>query len=157
MENGRQLSINLYRQTVGERVLMEVLRDTDTLEVSVEVSVEVINREDPTGRFADLVQPSRNLIPELGILALDLDRRIAEMFPSLRIDTGVVIAGRAMDAPFWEEGFLPGDIIHEMNGASIASLEDLRSQLTALKPFDPVVFQIERNGRLFYFSFEFTR
>jgi serine protease Do len=99
MENGRQLSINLYRQTIGERVLMEVLRDTDTLEVSV----EVINREDPTGRFADLVQPARNLIPELGILALDLDRRIAEMFPSLRIDTGVVIAGRAMGPQMEEE------------------------------------------------------
>jgi hypothetical protein len=36
------------------------------------------------------------------------------------------------DAPFWEEDFLPGDIIHEMNGTQIASLEDLRSQLTAL-------------------------
>jgi serine protease Do len=153
MENGRQLSVNLYRQPIGERVLMSVLRGTDTLEVSV----EILNREDATEQFADLVNPDHNLIPELGILALDLDHRISGMFPNLRIDSGVVVAARALDAPFWEEGFLPGDIIHQMNGQTTDSLSSLRSQLATLKAYDPVVFQIERDGRLFYFSLEYAQ
>lgn len=153
MENGRQLTVNLYRQPIGERVILRALRGGDSLRVSV----EVVNREDPTERFADLVQPDRNLIPELGILALDLDRRVARMFPDLRNDVGVVVAGRALDAPYWEEGFLPGDIIHQINGQPVASVGALRQRLAGLAPYDPVVFHLERDGRLFYFTFEFIR
>lgn len=152
MENGRQFNVTLYRQTVGERILAKVLRGADTLEVSV----EVVDREDATEQFADMVNPDKNLIPQLGILALDLDKRVARLFPELRLQTGVVVAGRALDAPFWEEGFLPGDIIHELNGQSIKSLQELRTKAADLKAYDPVVFQLERAGRLFYFSFEYT-
>ena len=152
MENGRQLNVTLYRQPVGERILAKVLRGIDTLEVSV----EVVEREDPTEQFADLVHPDKNLIPELGILALDLDKRVSRLFPDLRIETGVIVAGRALDAPFWEEGFLPGDIIHELYGKPIQSLQELRTKAATFKAYDPIVFQLERNGRLFYFSFEYT-
>jgi S1-C subfamily serine protease len=111
---------------------------------------------DATKQFGDLIQPDRNLIPKLGILALDLDSRVAQMFPALRMGTGVVVVGHALDAPFREEGFLPGYIIHEVNRAAVKSLMDLGTHLAAVKAYDPVVFQIERNSNLFYFSFEFT-
>ncbi len=153
MENGRQLTVNLYQKPVGERVLVHVLRGTDTLEVSV----EVVNRADDPGRFTDFVSADENLIPELGILALDLDDRIATMFPNLRIPSGVVVAGRALDAPFWNEGFIPGDIIHQINGIELTGLGQLRDIVGRLRPLEPVVAQVERNGHLFYLPFETTQ
>ena len=150
MENGRQLTVNLYQKPVGERVLLQVLRGADTLEVSV----EVVNRTNDPGRFTDFVSADKNLIPELGILALALDEHLAHMFPTLRISTGVVVAGRALDAPFWNEGFLPGDIIHQINGADITQLGQLRDVIRQIKPLDPIVAQVERNGFLFYLPFE---
>lgn len=153
MENGRQLTVNLYQKPVGERVLMQVLRGPDTLEVSV----EVVNRANDPGRFTDFVNAEKNLIPDLGILALDLDERLAAMFPNLRIQSGVVVAGRALDAPFWNEGFIPGDIIHQINGVDVTSLAQFRNIVGQLAPLDPVVAQVERNGYLFYLPFEKTR
>ena len=98
MENGRQLTVNLYQRPVGERVLMQVVRGPDTLEVSV----EVVNRANDPGRFTDFVNADKNLIPELGVLALDLNERLARMFPDLRISTGVVVAGACARCAFLE-------------------------------------------------------
>lgn len=153
MENGRQLTVNLYQKPVGERILMQVLRGVDTLEVSV----EVVNRANDPGRFTDFVNAEKNLIPELGILVLDLDERLAEMFPNLRIRSGVVVAGRALDAPFWNEGFIPGDIIHQINGIEITSLSQFRDIVRNIERLEPVVAQVERNSSLFYLPFEKTQ
>ena len=153
MENGRQLAVNLYQKPIGERVLMDVLRGQDTLEVSV----EVVERADDPGRFSDFVNPEKNLIPELGIMCVDLNEGIIQMYPTLRIRSGVVVAARALDAPFWDDGFLPGDIIHELNGEKVESLEQLKKMVAALKNLDPVAVHVERNGRLFFLTFQFSR
>jgi S1-C subfamily serine protease len=50
-----------------------------------------------------------------------------------------------------------GDIISAVNTLPTPFLETLRSSLDELKPGDPVVLQIERNGRLQYLAFEFDR
>jgi len=47
-----------------------------------------------------------------------------------------------------------GDIIHSLNRAPIKSMDDLRSAFSQLKPGDPVVLQVERNGRLTFLTFE---
>lgn len=153
MENGRQLQVNLYRQPIGERILMDVLRGSDTLKVSV----EILDRPEDPGRFSDFVNPEKNLIPEWGIMALDLNEGLANMFPNLRIRSGVVVASRALDAPFWDDGFLPGDIIHEVNGSSIETLAQLREAIASFEVLDPVAVQVERDGRLSYVAFEFAR
>lgn len=153
MENGRQLAVNLYRRPIGERVLLSVMRGRDT----IEVSVEVVDRPDDPGRFSDFVNPEKNLISELGIMGVDLNEELATMFPNLRIRSGVVVAARALDAPFWDDGFLPGDIIHALNGIEIASLAQLRKALSGLKNADPVAVQVERNGRLSYMAFQYVK
>lgn len=153
MENGRQLQVNLYRQPIGERILIDVLRGTDTLQVSV----EILDRPEDPGRFSDFVNPEKNLIPEFGIMALDLNEGLAKMFPNLRIRSGVVVASRALDAPYWDDGFLPGDIIHELNGKAIESLAQLREVISSLADYDAVAVHVERGGQLFYVAFEFTR
>ena len=48
----------------------------------------------------------------------------------------------------------PGDIIHSLNGAPVTSIVALRDSLEALKPGDPTVLQIERDGHLRYMNLE---
>ena len=72
MENGRQLTVNLYNKPIGGRVHLEVLRGEE--ELSFEVAV--VERSDDPSRFVDFVDPERNLQP-LGILCLELAERVA--------------------------------------------------------------------------------
>ena len=55
LENGRQFDVNLYRRAVGETVTLEVARG----ETRFKTNVRVVEREDPEGRFANLVTPEK--------------------------------------------------------------------------------------------------
>ena len=93
-------------------------------------------------------------MPELGILALDRTPDIERMLPALRRATGVVVAGRAVDAPYWKGGLLPGDVIYMINNEQVGGIDDLRGVLDKLSRYDAVVIQIERQGRLQFLAFE---
>src|SRR5579863_2883993 len=58
MENARQLEVNLYGRLIGEKVPLEILRGDQKLTFEV----EVIERDDDPMRFADLVNPEKNII-----------------------------------------------------------------------------------------------
>ena len=150
MQNARQFEVNLYGRRIGKKVKLRVLRGGK----SRNMSVEVIERPDQNVTFANMVTPERNLIPELGILALDLTPQIQQILGGLRIQSGVVVAARSIDAPFWTLGILPGDVIHAINDTPISTLDDLRRSLARFKVYDPVVLHVERGGRLLYVSFE---
>jgi S1-C subfamily serine protease len=51
-------------------------------------------------------------------------------------------------------GLQVNDVIHEVNGSVVSSVEALRSALGALKRGDPVALFIERDGKLQYLAFE---
>lgn len=149
IENARQLEVNLYRRPVGEKVTLEVLRDNQTLDFEV----EVIERDDDPLRFADMVDPQKNVIPKLGILGIEINQTIAQMLPDLRKQYGVVVAARAAGAPL--SGVLePGDVIYSVNRTPVTSVSALREALQQLKPDDPAVLQIERDGRLMFVALE---
>jgi serine protease Do len=150
MENGRQLDVNLYGKPVGKTVSLEILRGGDTRSVSV----EVIQRPERRPELMPLVSPEKNLVGKLGILALDLGPDVAKALPKLRRNAGVVVAGRAADAPFWETGLLPGDVIYAVNGTNVRNLDELRRELEKLAVYAPVVLQIERDSQLQFVAFE---
>ena len=93
MENGRQLAVNIYQRRVGERVAIEILRGTEKRVYSVAV---VERRENPN-RFASMVHPDKNLIPELGILGIELDRELIEMFTGLKRNTTITSSAVTVD------------------------------------------------------------
>jgi len=68
--------------------------------------------------------------------------------------SGVIVAARTAFGVTIESGLETGDVIHELNGSTIISLETLNAALKQLKPGDPVVLQIERDGSLQYLAFE---
>ncbi len=150
MENGRQFRVNFYTRGIGDIVTVQVLRGERRLALRVPVA----ERNDDPMRFAGMVRPEEHLVTKLGILALNLDERIAEMLPALLRPDGVVVAAIAADAPLSRQGALnPGDVIHAVNNHAVVSLAELRAALGALKPGATAVLQIERDGRLMYLAF----
>jgi len=144
MENGRQFEVNLYRRAVGDTVTVEVIRAGQTLKIPVAVA----EREDDPTRFADMVSPDRNIVPRLGVLALDIDARIASMIGERRLAYGVLVAARSADSPASDQALEPGDIIVSVNGSPLKALADLRSIVGRLPPRASAVFQVQRSGQL---------
>lgn len=146
MENARQLDVNLYRKPVGAGVALDVLRGEQTLRL---VPVVAERPGDPAS-IAPLVTPQRNLVPRLGVLALDLDERVLTLMPRLRARAGVVVAAGRADAAFEGEELQPGDVVYTLNGEPVLTVAALRRKLDGLESADPVVLQVERDGELRY-------
>jgi len=150
MENGRQFRVNFYTRGIGTTVTLEVLRG----ERQLTLRVPVAERADDPMRFAGLVRPEDHLVQKLGILALNVDERLAELLPQLRRRDGVIVAAISADAPVSRQGALrPGDVIHTLNRTKVAHLSDLRAAVAALKPGEPAVLQVERDGQLMFLAF----
>jgi serine protease Do len=150
MENGRQFQVNFYTRGVGETVRLEVLRG----ERRLTLRVPVVERSDDPMRFAGLVRPEDHLILRLGVLALNIDERIAAMLPDLQEPGGVVVAAVAADAPVSRQGSLQaGDVILAVNTRRVNTLAELRAVLGELKPGAAGVLQIERSGRRMFLAY----
>jgi S1-C subfamily serine protease len=75
------------------------------------------------------------------------------MLPDLRKEYGVVVAARAAGSPYTAR-LNPGDVIHAVNSEPITTIAALRQALEKLKPSDPTVLQIERDGHMMYVDLE---
>jgi serine protease Do len=144
MENARQFDVNLYRRAPGDQVRLGVQRDTQALEVAV----AVVARPDDADRFVSMVTPERNLIPRLGVLALELDDELRRVAGPLRRREGVLIAARAAGTDGNE--LRPGDVIYAVNGVSVLGLSELRAAVNHPGPGQPLVLQVERASKLVY-------
>ena len=150
MENGRQFQVGLYRRAVGDAITLDVQRG----DLTWKVPVSVAERHDPLGDLAAAIDPRDNLVPRLGVLAVNLDQRIASMLPTARRQSGVVIASTVPGAIDSRDGGLaPGDIVYAVNRTVITGLDGLRAALDGLKVGDPVVLQLERDGELMFLAF----
>ena len=149
MENGRQLQVNLYGRAVGDTVTLRVDRAGRT----VEAKVVVVERDDDPQRFQSLVSADDLVIPQLGIVGLDVTDRVRELLTDLREASGVVVASTAQNgSPGWEGELEVGDVIHAVNRTRVASIADLRRQLVNLKSGQALVLQVEREGTLRFVS-----
>jgi serine protease Do len=129
---------------------LEVLRASQ----KISLKIPVVEQQDELDRLADSLDPVKDLVPQLGILGVQIDRRISAMVPDLRMASGVIVAARTAFGASADSGLETGDVIHELNGVTIISLEVLSAGIKQLKPGDPVVLQIERDGQLQYLAFE---
>lgn len=150
LEDARRLKVDLYRHAVGEKVKLQLLRGSE----KVAVEVPVLEEEGDPHRFADMVDPEKNLVPKLGILGVEITQNMASMLPDLRAPFGVVVAARSADTPYSGGDLQPGDVIFGLNAAPIRTIDELRTATDALKPGDPVVLQIQREDRLMFVAFE---
>jgi serine protease Do len=150
MENGRQLEVNLYRRAPGQLVAFDVVRGDRTLKLSVPVS----ERPRDPDALRQLVNPDANLVRALGLLGLDLDETLMKLLPPTRAKAGVVVAVNTGEGPLWPEAPQAGDVIYALNKELVGSVEGLRAAAAKLKPGDPVVLLVERQGELLYLAAE---
>jgi len=147
-ENVPTVSYNFLLRDSGEKVRLEVLRGDVKLAFDVPLLEE---KHDIDGLMA-LATPEKNTVSELGILGIEIDRRIAPLVAGLRNSYGIITAARTSggspDIPL-----TPGDVIIAINNHAVMTLDALRSELKRSAPGAPVVLQIERDGKLMYLAF----
>jgi serine protease Do len=150
IENGRQLLVRIYGKSAGDKVQLGILRGAQRRELEAEV---VERRADPR-QFSDRVNPDDNAVEELGILGMDLDMELVNLMGGLREPNGVVVAATLFQIHSLNGGFMPGDVIHEINGKGVSNLDEIRRELGSLNRGDACVVQIERMGQLSYVTVE---
>jgi len=148
-DNLPALGTRFFMRTGGERIKLVILRGSEKLSFDV----LVVEAPHDIDRLAGLADPVKNLVSKLGIVAVEIDSRIASSLSGLRITGGVIVAAKSAD-PSVDVSLAPGDVIHALNGAPVETLEGLRSALDHLNPTSPAVLQIERQGKLMFIAFK---
>jgi serine protease Do len=134
----------LLRDT-SDKVQVTVLRKT-----SQEVfSVAPIEDGQDIDQLSSLADPEKNLVPGLGIVGVELDRKTSAMFRGLRDPYGIVVTARATGST-GDVPLQPGDVIRSLNTQPMTTLDRLRNALKATPPGTPIVLQIQRDGKLLY-------
>jgi serine protease Do len=130
-------------------VKMVVLRGNDERTLTM----KPVEQKNDLDAIADKnADPTRNLIPALGIFGLEIDAALAAQAKGLRDLWGIIVIARTAGAR-GEVPLQPRDVIRSLNNQPTVSLRGLRDMLAALKPGSPVTLQIQRDGRLMYVSF----
>ncbi len=104
---------------------------------------------------SSMADPRKNLVPELGIIGVEIDARIAAHGHRAQGSVGHHrrrACGRARRATC---RCCRKDIIRSVNNRRVGTLVALRDSLRSLTPGTPVTLQIQREGRLMYVSFTF--
>ena len=142
------VSFHLMSRESGDRVHLDVLRGT------LRLGFDVALMEPPKDmdQITALADPDKSLVATLGILVVEIDKRIAAMLPELRDPFGIIVAARAAGATA-EVPLTTGDVIRTLNGEPMTTLDRLRNALKNLPPGAAVVLQIQRDQKLMYVAF----
>ena len=132
----------------GQKVHLDVLRGQERLSFEVPVAEPPHDMD----QVAALADPEKSMVSALGILGVEIDKKIAAMVPDLRDPFGIVVAARATGAGI-EVPLAVGDVIRTLNGQPMTTLDRLRTTLKSLPPGAPVALQIQRDQKLLYIAF----
>jgi len=103
-------------------------------------------------QISALADPDKSLLPQLGILGVEVDKKIASMVDDLRDPYGIIVAARAAGAA-GEVPLTADDVIRSLNGEPMTTLDKLRAAPKAVPPGGPIVLQIQRDGKLQFLAF----
>jgi serine protease Do len=142
------VAFHLMSRESGDKVHLDVLRGN----LRLGFDVALMDPPKDMDHVTALADPEKNLVPALGILALEIDERIAAMVPELRDPFGIIVAARAAGATS-EVPLATGDVIRTLNGEPMTTLDRLRNALKRLPPGAAVALQIQRDQKLMYVAF----
>jgi serine protease Do len=147
-DNLPYVAFHMLSRNSGEKIRFEVLRGT------IEIAFDVMLKERPheMDQVSSLADPEKNLVPQLGIVAVEIDKNIASMIEDLRDPYGIIVAARAAGAA-GEIPLTTGDVIRTLNGEPMTTIDRLRAALKALPSNAPIVLQIQREGKLQFVTF----
>jgi serine protease Do len=142
------LTSALYREG-DARLQVGILRQGSAVKLTVEAA-----RPDGSLRaMAEAANPEKHLVRRLGIIAFDIDEFVEQRL-HLREGSGVIVIALMVERSSANSALQPGDAIHAVNGTQISSVDQLRSAVKERGRSEPLVLQIERNGRFRYLTFE---
>ncbi len=147
MSSVHELNANIYRLAPGTKVNLRIQRGDEQSEVSV------VTEEQSGGELdalADMVDPVNNVVPELGIVGLDITKAVLQLMPELRRPAGVVVAARKANAPYSGALLQTGDVVYAVNRRVVNNVEQLRQILGGMKTGEAAVLLVERDTHLIY-------
>jgi S1-C subfamily serine protease len=149
-EDPRVLSAWLFQKRVGDIADFKIQRGSEVLNLNVPVT----ERESDPESILDPTQSEGNIIPKLGIGGIQVTDSVAQLIPPTRSPGGILVTALTAGGNASLFGLQPSDVLHLLNRSPIDSLVTLRKLLAGLKPMDPVVLSIERDGQLNYIAFD---
>ena len=149
MTSVHELNANIYRLSPGTKVTLRVQRGSEQLDLPI-VTAEQSGGE--LDALADLVDPQKNVVPELGIVGLDITQPVLKLLPELRRPSGVVVAARKATAPYSGPMLQTGDVIYAVNRQVVSNVTDLRQMLDHMKGGQAAVLLVERDAHLIYIA-----
>ena len=149
-QDPRALSVLLFQKQIGDITAFKIQRGTEVLTLNVPVT----ERERDPESILDPTQSADNIIPKLGIVAMQITDSVAQLIPATRSPGGILVTALTAGGNASLFGLQPGDVLHFLNRTPLDSLQTLRTALAGLKPGDPVVFSIERGGQMNYIAFD---
>src|SRR3989475_6103429 len=152
--DGRQID-SLSGLTTAEYVAKDTNLEVRVLRGGQQMRLQVrgVENHHPMDEVVDYGSLEKHLVRRLGILGIEVDDKVRQLV-HLRKPSGVIVAGRTLDASGLDTGLQPGDTIHALNRLPIESVEDLRRAVKDRKGGEPVVLHVEREGRFRYLFFE---
>jgi serine protease Do len=142
------VAFHFWGRQEGEKVHLVVQRQ----EYQLRFDVPVMEQKRDIDQVTALADPSKNLVRRLGIVGLEIDKRIVPMLPELRDPYGIVVAARTADSGVGVP-LETGDVIRTLNGDPMTTLERLREALAKLGPGSSVALQIQRDEQLMFVAF----
>jgi serine protease Do len=144
--DANQLRLKIGMMAPNANVILKVLRDGKTHEVSVQLTEfptkaerASVNKEDQDSALDGVTV--ENVTPEMAH-----ELKISPATKGVVVDE-VSPASRAADA-----GLRPGDVIQEANHRSVKSVSDFRSAVNAKSKDDPVLLLVNRGGSTIFLT-----
>jgi serine protease Do len=144
VENAAQFAMGIFRHAAGETVALGVVRGGKEMAIRT----AVLAREDGPDQLAKKVSAETNLVPQIGLLCVDIDETTSRMMPGLRRPYGVIVAAQAPSVSSQLTPLQPGDAVYAINGKLIPDLAAFRAAIKSFVPGDAVAFEVERAGRM---------
>ena len=147
----RELEVSVFRLPPGTKVTLRVQRGMEQLDLPT-ITEEQSGAE--LDALADMVDPVKNVVPQLGIVGLDITKEVVQFLPELRRPAGVVVAARKNSTSYSGPALQTGDVIYSVNRKVISNVAQLRQMLEGIKSGQPAVLLVEREGHLIYVPLE---
>jgi serine protease Do len=140
----------LYLHPADQIVKIDVLRGTSRMSFNIPVKVY----HDKLDELADVPDLQKSLLREFSVFVTDLDENVRSALANARSESGIVVVAQAAESRTPDTGLKTGDIIRAIDRTPLQTVSQLQTIVRALRPGDPVVLQVERNGKLQYLAFE---
>jgi serine protease Do len=149
VDNVPLFTLGLYLMNHSDSANLSVVRGGK----KVDLTVPIYEPHD-AARLSELGDPTKDVIPRLGIVGATVTPEVIDILGDMRIPSGVLVTSIVADRLAVDSGLSVGDVIHSLNRKQVKTVDELRTTFTALKPGDPAAMQVERNGKLTYVTFD---